>query len=108
MIIKNILREELNNSLKMKDRYNDELQKLPKGSLQKKKIKGKDYYYRVYRDRNGKVVLEYIGKYDDISGEDVKRWEGIKERRSMLRSSISQLNRQIKFLQKVLNGKDQV
>lgn len=108
MIIKNILREELDNSLRMKEKYEEELLKLPLGSLQRKKIKGKDYYYKVYRDENSKVNLEYLGKGEDLSEEEIERWRQIKERRAKIRSSISQLKKQIKFLRKALNGKEQV
>ena len=50
--IKGVLKEELKNSLEMKKNYERELVKLPKGSLVKKKIKGKEYYYLVER-KNG-------------------------------------------------------
>ena len=33
MSIKNVLREELENSLRMQERYEDELARLPRGSL---------------------------------------------------------------------------
>lgn len=108
MVIKNILREELDNSLRMKEKYEEELSKLPSGSLQKKKIKGKDYYYKVYRDENSKVNLDYLGKGEDLPEEEIERWQQIKERRASIRSSVSQIKKQIKFLRKVLNGKEQV
>lgn len=44
MAIKSILREELNNSLNMKQSYERELKALPKGSLLKRKVFGKEYY----------------------------------------------------------------
>ena len=40
MIIKSVLKEELANSLRMKERYEQELAKLPRGSLVKRRIKG--------------------------------------------------------------------
>ena len=52
-IIKGVLREELENSLWMKEDYERELAKLPKGSLIKKKIKGHEYYYLVLRKNGG-------------------------------------------------------
>ena len=51
-VIKGVLKEDLNKSLRMKKDYQRELAKLPKGSLVKKKIRGKEYYYLVLR-KNG-------------------------------------------------------
>jgi hypothetical protein len=61
MSIKAVLREELDNSLRMQERYEQELSKLPKGSLVKRRIKGRDYYYLVFRE-DGKVRSVYRGK----------------------------------------------
>ena len=49
-VIKGVLKEELVNSLEMKKAYERELAKLPKGSLIKKKIKGYEYYYLLFRE----------------------------------------------------------
>jgi len=54
MAIKGVLKEELDNSIRMKEKYEQELAKLPVGSLIKKKIKGHEYYYIVLRE-SGKV-----------------------------------------------------
>lgn len=43
-VIKVVLKEEPENSLRMKTDYERELIKLPKGSLIKKKIRGLEYY----------------------------------------------------------------
>ncbi len=40
MAIKGVLREELDNSVRMQKRYEEELERLPVGSLVRKKIKG--------------------------------------------------------------------
>ena len=53
-VIKGVLREELVNSLRMQSDYERELKKLPKGSLVKKRIKERDYYYLIMREE-GKV-----------------------------------------------------
>jgi len=62
MAIKGVLREELDNSIRMKKKYEEELSNLPVGSLIRKKIKGHEYYYIVLRE-NGKVKFIYKGKY---------------------------------------------
>ena len=57
MVIKSILKEELANSGRMKQRYEQELAKLPTGSLVKRIIKGHEYVYLVYR-KDGKVKTD--------------------------------------------------
>lgn len=81
-----------------------QLKELPKGSLYKKKIKGHDYYYLVYRDENGKVALDYIGKADESSKDEYRKWKAIREKRDKYRESISQLKEQIKFINRALSA----
>ena len=49
----------------MNDNFEDflkkEITKYPKGSIQKKTIKGHTYYYLLYRER-GKITHDYLGK----------------------------------------------
>ena len=49
-VIKSVLKEELNNSIAMEKNYQRELDKLPKGSLTRKNIKGHEYYYLQVRE----------------------------------------------------------
>ncbi len=100
-IIKGVLEEELRNSLRMKEEYEKALASLPKGALVKKKIKGHSYYYLIRREGK-KVKFEYKGK---LSPEEIKKYEEAKILRSKYRKMLSQVNRQISFLKKVLNGK---
>jgi len=60
-IIKGVLREELENSIKLKKDYEEALVKYPGGSLIKKSIKGHKYYYLAYREGR-KVRFIYQGK----------------------------------------------
>ena len=48
-IIKSILAEEVERSKQMESLYKKELKALPKGSIQMKKIRGKEYPYLCYR-----------------------------------------------------------
>ena len=105
MIIKSILREELENSLRMKERYECELAKLPRGSLVKRTIKGHEYYYLVYRE-NGAFVSEYKGK--SVSEEEIKRYREAVAMRAKYRKSLSELKKQISYLKGVLRGKAEV
>ncbi len=103
MAIKGVLQEELQNSLQMKKRYEEELEKLPKGSLIKKKIKGHDYFYIVLREK-GKVKFVYKGS--KLSLDIVEKYAEAKKLRAKYRNSLSQLKKQISFLKKSLkNGK---
>jgi hypothetical protein len=103
-VIKGILKEELNNSLRMRKDYRRELAKLPKGSLVKKKIRGREYYYLVLRVK-GAVKFIYKGK---LNADEIKSLERAKEYRARYRKLISELNKQIKFLKGTLRGKKPV
>jgi hypothetical protein len=100
-VIKGVLEEELQNSIRMKRQYENALNELPKGSLVEKSIKGHKYYYLAVRKSN-KVKFIYKGK---ISEEEKKKYMEAKELRAKYRKLLSQLNKQIVFLKKALNGK---
>jgi len=103
-VIKGVLKEELENSLRMKSGYERELAKLPKGSLIKKKVKGHEYYYLLLRDK-GKVKFIYKGK---VSDEEIKKYKEAKEYRAKYRKLLSQVKKQIRFLRSSLRGKESV
>lgn len=105
MVIKDILKEELQNSIQMKNRYENEISRLPVGSLVVRNIKGKKYVYQVYRD-NGKFVAKYKGKLSDVPEEEIRKWKEIKKKRANYRHSISQLKKEINFLNRALRGKE--
>ena len=105
MIIKGVLREELENSLRMKKRYEQELAKLPKGSLVKRLIKGNEYYYLVYRE-DGEVKSIYKGK--SVPRKELLKYQQAKERRAKYRSALSQLKKQIRYLRGALRGKEEI
>jgi len=103
-VIKGVLREELNNSLRMKRRYTEELSKLAKWCLVRKKIKGHYYFYFAKRE-NGKVIYRYQGRL--LPGE-VEKYKSLQAKRAGYRKSLRQLDRQIKFLRSTLRGKQPV
>lgn len=105
MFIKNILREELENSERLRAGYERELAKLPKGSMVKKKIKGHDYYYLVLREGK-KVVLKYQGK--NVDSKELAQYAEAKELRAKYRKSLSQAKRQIRYLKGALRGKEPI
>jgi len=103
-IIKGVLKEELENSLRMKKSYERELSKLPKGSLVKKKIKGHVYYYLIFREK-GKVRFVYKGK---VSKNEIMKYKNVKVLRAKYRNLLSRIKKQIKFLRSTLRGKESV
>ncbi|MFC1708760.1 hypothetical protein ACFL2J_01695 [Candidatus Omnitrophota bacterium] len=100
-VIKGVLAEELQNSLRMKKEYKLALGKLPKGCLSLKKIKGHKYYYLVKREK-GKLKYIYKGQ---LSEDQIKKYKEIKNYRAQYRKSLSKLKKQIKFLRSSLRGK---
>ena len=104
-IIKGALKEELQNSLRMKKSYERELAKLPQGSLIKKKIKGRYYYYLLLR-KDGKVKFIYKGK--NVSADEIKKYKEAKVYRGKYRKLLSQVKKQIRFLRSSLRGKEAI
>jgi hypothetical protein len=103
-VIKGVLREELENSVRMKKNYERELAKLPKGSLVKKKVKDHEYYYLLLRQK-GKVKFIYRGKVPDA---EIKRYKEVKVYRAKYRNLLSRVKKQIRFLRSALRGKESV
>lgn len=103
-VIKGVLAEELQNSLRMKNEYEEALRKLPKGCLAIRKIRGHEYYYLVKRI-NKKVKYIYKGK---VSDEEIKKYEEAKVLRAKYRKLLSQVKKQIRFLRSSLRGKEAV
>ncbi len=101
MAIKGVLKEELQNSSHMKKRYEEELAKLPKGSLIKKKIKGHEYYYILFREK-GKVKFIYKGRI--LPPDVIRKYSEAKKLRAKYRNLLSQVKQQIKFLSKSLKN----
>jgi hypothetical protein len=103
-VIKGVLSEELQNSLRMKKEYEDALKRLPQGCLIVKKIKGHEYYYLVKRI-NERVKYIYKGK---VSEEEKKKYNEAKILRIKYRKLLSQVKKQIKFLRSSLRGKEPI
>jgi len=103
-VIKGVLAEELENSLRMKKEYEEALSRLPKGCLAIRRIRGHEYYYLVKRI-DKKVKYIYKGK---ISEEEKKKYGEAKELRAKYRKLLSQVKKQIRFLRSSLRGKEAV
>lgn len=103
-VIKGVLAEELENSLRMKKEYESALRKLPRGCLAVRKIRGHVYYYLVRRVGK-KVRYIYKGK---IYKEEKKKYEEAKMLRAKYRKLLSQVKKQIRFLRSSLRGKETI
>ncbi len=104
MFIKDMLNEELQNSLQIKQDYERALAELPRGSLVRKMIGGRPYFYLAHREGD-KVAFDYLGKIPD---EDVGKYEDAKQSRSRYRERLREVKKQIQFLRKVLREKQAV
>ena len=104
MSIKSVLREELENSLQMEKNYERELAKLPRGSLVRRLIRGREYYYLIYRE-DGQFRSLYRGK---VSAGEIEKYRRAKEFRAKYRNLLSRVKKQIRFLRSTLRGKEPV
>lgn len=94
-----VVQEELENSIRIQDRYKKAISRLPRGSLSKKKIDGNEYYYLAYWESSGGVRTRYLGKLSEAQVQ--KYQEKIRKRREYKRL-LKRAQEQIKFYQKVL------
>lgn len=104
MSIKSVLREEQDNSRRMQELYEKELAKLPRGSLVKRRIRGHEYYYLVYREA-GKVRSIYRGQ---PAAAEIARYHAARDQRAKYRKLLSKVKRQVRFLRGVLRGKESI
>lgn len=105
MAIKELLKEELDNSLRMERDYQRILSDLPRGSLVEKKISGRIYYYLALRE-GGRVRFRYMGR--QMSQKEVARYQDAKKSRRQYRKLLSDVRRQIRFVRKALRAKQAV
>jgi len=103
-VIKGVLKEELENSLRMKKEYERALNELPKGCFVEKKIRGHSYCYLAQR-AGKKVKYIYKGK---ISEAERNKYQEAKVLRAKYRKLLSQVKKQVKFLKGTLRGKESI
>ena len=104
MAIKELLKEELGNSVRMERDYRRALVKLPRGSLVRKVIRGRPYYYLAARE-GGRVQFKYKGQMD---AKQVAKYREAKQARVQYRRLLSDIHKQIKFLEKAIRAKQAV
>ena len=96
--IVSMLKDERNRSERMMNAFEAEIEKLPRGSLQKKKRGNKEYFYLSYRSEEGKVVSRYVRM------EDVERCRSEIKRREHLKKNVKTIQYGISVLDKALKG----
>ena len=87
-IIKGVLKEELENSIRMKEDYREALKANPGGCFIRKAIRGHNYYYLAVR--NGKKV-RFIYKGKKLSKKDVLKLAKSKRLRRKYKKLIQKL-----------------
>lgn len=101
-VIKGVLKEELENSLRMHREYEKVLKNLPRGCLVAKNIRGHVYHYLVSREK-GKVKYIYKGK---LSYSVIKKYKEAKKDRAKYRNLLVKVKKQEIFLRRALRGKE--
>ena len=104
MAIKELLKEELGNSLRMERDYCRELAKLPRGSLVRKIVRGRSYYYVAVREAD-RVRFRYLRKPEESK---LEVYRAAKKSRAQYRALLADVRRQIRFISRALNAKQAV
>lgn len=97
MIIDAVIKNEALRNNQMIEQYEKRIADLPKGTLILRK---NEYYYLKYRNQEGKVCDDYIGKDSDKVAEIREKLEQRKHYEKMLAS----LKQEQKTIQKILEG----
>ena len=105
MAIKELLQEELGNSLRMAKDYERASAKLPRGCLVKKAIGGRVYYYLARREKD-RVKFKYLGR--QVDEKELAKYAESKRLRAQYRKLLAEVRKQVHFLRKALNAKQAV
>lgn len=103
-IIRIMLKDEYDRTLRMIESYKDELQKYPIGSPVIRKHSNNSYMYLAYRD-NGKVINKYIG---NINSEKVKKLEKDLMKRKYLSDVLSKMEFERKEIEICLKASEKL
>lgn len=102
-VIRGVLKEELERSQLMLERYREEITKA-KGCLVKKRI-GRQYYYYLAKREGGKVRFVYKGP---LSAEVRRAYKAQRVLLAKYRGFVIKIKDQIRFLRRSLRGKESV
>lgn len=101
--IDGVLKEEVRRLQAAQHSYVREIAKLPKGSVQMKKIKGIRYPYLVFR-KGKKVIYQYVGY---LSERDVKNLEERIDLRRRYEKQLREMRYNQKRIKRMLRGRKQ-
>ena len=99
-VLKGILKEEEARLKEAGGSYEREIAKLPKGSLQLKRIKERDYAYRAYR-QGERVVYEYLG---DLKPEELKGVKQKIELRRRYEGKLREVRKNLREVRRMVRG----
>jgi len=91
-VILDLIVAESQKNLQLKVELNNNISRLPKGTLKVRKVNSKTYYYLAYRE-NGKVVNKYIG--DDLL--EAKKLSKLVKERKAFENQLKQLQKDWKI-----------
>lgn len=97
-IIRSVFLDELDRNKRLISRYEDEIKKLPKGSIFKRKKGNSEYFYLNFRNGT-KVISQFLGKTDNYDIMDLQN--KIKYRNELVQL-VKKLKVEKKELEKVL------
>ncbi len=96
-----VLKEELIRLKETEKSYLREIKSLPRGSLQAKKIKGRNYLYLV-SSKNSKISYQYIDGLSESALEKLKEEITLRKR---YQSLLKEVRNNIKRIKKIVYGK---
>lgn len=102
-IIKSVILDEYDRNKRMQQTYKNELANFPRGSITRKNIKGRDYYYWMYRE-NGKVINKYISGKSKNVDELMSQVEKRKQVEQLLRNLKAEQLEMEKYLRVANHG----
>ena len=97
-VIKGVLREELDRSLSLKEKYEKKLDDYPQGYLLERKMGGKVYHYLSYREGE-RIRQKYLGP---LSPEEVKKYKDRIKDKKALKQQLAEVKSNVKYLERLL------
>lgn len=99
--IKNILQEEYQRLKALSEKYHDEINSLPRGSISIKKRNHREYLYLAYRQER-KLRFEYIGPIVSERSKTVLKKIGL---RKSFETKLKQVEKDLLEIGRVTNGR---
>ena len=95
-IIKDILKDEKERLILLRNQIEEQISSLPKGSLSKKRRNNRYFYYLAYREGR-KVIFKYVGKENSSQvislDEDIQKRRKFEKRLRDIKRDLKDINR---------------